>query len=133
MPARNAIVLGTDQAADGRPDTESGEVVAGDEQPAGFRAPTLVRDMCTEARVRGQPEAVVVEPLEIPEQRVTEDGVNAPAEIVRGSRPGAWTGRGHQHDLVRRRQRQPPQDQPVDRTMLELMYASGLRVSDRIA
>ena len=52
MPARNAIVLRTDQAADGRRDTEGGEVVARDEQPAGFRAPTLVRDMHRSSRAR---------------------------------------------------------------------------------
>ena len=34
MPARNAIVLRTDQAADDRRDTEGGEVVARDEQAA---------------------------------------------------------------------------------------------------
>ena len=82
MPARNAIVLRTEQAADRRRDTEGGEVVPGDEKPAGFRAPALVRDICTKARVRGQLEAVVFELLEIAEQRVTEDRVDAPAEIA---------------------------------------------------
>src|SRR4029453_10508435 len=57
---------------------------------------------------------VVRELLEIAEQRVAEDRVDATAEIARRSRAGAWTGRGHQHDLVWRRHRQPAQDQPVE-------------------
>ena len=88
MPARNAIVLRTEQAADFRRHTEGGEVVARDEKPAGFKAPALVRDICTKARVRGQPEPVAFELLEIAEQRVAEDRVDAPAEILRRSRPG---------------------------------------------
>ncbi len=89
MPARSTIVLRTEQSAECRGDTESGEVLPRDEEPVRFRAPALVRDICTEARVRGQPEAVVFEPLEIAEQRVTENRVHAAAEVARRSRARA--------------------------------------------
>ena len=105
MSTRNAIVLRTEQAADCGCNAEGGEVPPGDEQRAGFRALTLVRDLCTEAPLRGQLQAVVFDPLEIPEQRITEDRVNASREIVRRSPSGFWTRRAHQHDLVWRRHR----------------------------
>jgi hypothetical protein len=112
--ARNTIVLRTQQATKCRRDTERGEVLPGDEHAVGFSAPTLVRDICTEARVRGQLESVVFECFQIAEQRVTEDRIHATAEIARRAGAGLRTGRRHQHDLVWRRHRQPAQDQSVE-------------------
>src|SRR5262245_4337575 len=102
MTTRHAIVLRPEQATECRRDAERGEVVAGDEQPAGFGALALTRDVRSETRLRRQLKPVIGESLEIPEQRVAEDRVNTAGEIVGRSRAGVWPRRGDQHDLVGR-------------------------------
>jgi hypothetical protein len=131
MPARNAIVLRAEQAANRGRDTEGGEVVARDEEAVRFGALPFIRHVRTEARVRGQLQTVVLDPLEIPEQRIAEDGIDT-AALTRSIATRAWTRRGHQYDLGWRGNRQPAQDQPIEeREMAELMPMP--RASDRIA